>query len=51
VRLSRNSPHIIARNSTQEVHLDRPEVGIDAICQVVEAARGHGSVRHAELVK
>jgi hypothetical protein len=51
VRLSRNSPRVIARNSTHDVHLDGPEVVIDAIRQVVEAARGHASVRHEEVVK
>jgi len=51
VRLSRNSAHIIARNSTHDIHLDRPELVIDAIREVVEAARHHRSVKHDEVVK
>lgn len=51
VNLSRNSAHIIARNSTHDIHLDRPELVVDAIHQVVEAARHHGSVKHDEVVK
>jgi pimeloyl-ACP methyl ester carboxylesterase len=50
-QLSRNSAHVIARNSTHDVHLDRPELVVEAIRQVVEAARHHGSVRHSEVVK
>lgn len=50
-RLSRNSAHIIARNSTHDIHLDRPELVVDAIRQVIEAARRHGRVKHSEVVK
>jgi len=51
VRLSRNSAHIIAKNSGHDVHLDRPELVIDAIRQVVEAVRHHTSVKGSETVK
>jgi len=50
VSLSRNSAHIIARNSTHDIHLDRPELVVDAIRKVFEAARHHKSVKHAEIV-
>src|ERR1041385_3703583 len=51
VSLSRNSAHIIARNSTHDIHLDRPELVIAAIHQVFDAARHHKSVKHDEVVE
>jgi pimeloyl-ACP methyl ester carboxylesterase len=51
VRLSRNSAHVIASNSSHDIQLDRPELVIEAIRQVYEAARHHTSVQHAEVVK
>ena len=51
VSLSRNSAHIIARNSTHDIHLDRPELVIAAIRQVFNAARHHKSVKHDEIVE
>lgn len=50
-RLSKNSAHVIARNSTHDIHLDRPELVIDAIRRVFDAARRHKRVRAAEVVK
>src|SRR5262249_38703781 len=49
--LSRNSAHVIARNSSHDLHIDRPELVIQAIRQVVEAAKHHGSVRHEEIIE
>ena len=43
-RLSRNSEHIIAEDSTHNIQADDPELVIDAIRQVVEAVRNGGSV-------
>jgi pimeloyl-ACP methyl ester carboxylesterase len=43
-RLSRNSEHIIAEDSTHNIQSDDPELVIDAIHQVVEAVRNGGSV-------
>ena len=43
-RLSRNSEHIIAEDSTHGIPYDDPELVIDAIRQVEEAARNGGSV-------
>ena len=51
VQLSRNSAHIIATNSTHDIHLDRPELVVDAIDQVVDAVRHHNKVKREELVK
>jgi pimeloyl-ACP methyl ester carboxylesterase len=51
VSLSRNSAHIIAKNSTHDIHLDRPELVVDAIRQVLDAARHHKSVKHDEVVE
>jgi pimeloyl-ACP methyl ester carboxylesterase len=39
--LSENSKEIVAQNSTHFVIIDRPDVVIDAISQVVRAARNH----------
>jgi len=39
--LSENSKEIVAQNSTHFVIIDRPDVAIDAIRQVVNAARNH----------
>jgi pimeloyl-ACP methyl ester carboxylesterase len=50
-RLSRNSAHIYAKNSGHDIHLDRPELVIDAIRQVVEAVRHQTSVKSSEIVK
>lgn len=38
-RLSRNSQHIIAPNSGHNIHLETPDLVIDAIRRVIEAAR------------
>lgn len=51
VSLSRNSAHVIAKNSTHDIQLDRPELVVDAIRQVFEAARHHKSVKHDEVVE
>jgi pimeloyl-ACP methyl ester carboxylesterase len=37
--LSSNSRHVVASNSSHDVHLQQPQIVIDAIRQVVEAAR------------
>ena len=43
-RLSRNSEHIIAEDSTHNIQYDDPGLVIDATRQVVEAVRNGGSV-------
>jgi pimeloyl-ACP methyl ester carboxylesterase len=40
-RLSRNGKFVVVERSGHHIHLDRPAVVIDAIRQVVEAARKH----------
>ena len=37
--LSRNSKQVIATESSHEIHIDQPELVVDAIRQVVEAAK------------
>ena len=51
VRLSRNSAYIIAKNSSHEIHLDRPELVIEAVHQVFEATRHHTSVKRSEVIR
>jgi pimeloyl-ACP methyl ester carboxylesterase len=43
-RLSQNSELVIAKDSTHYIQLDRPELVVDAIRRVVEAARDGGQV-------
>ncbi|HEY6952843.1 MAG TPA: alpha/beta hydrolase [Bacteroidota bacterium] len=50
-KLSRNSQHIIAKNSTHDIHLDRPELVIEAIRRIVESVRHHRSVSGPEVLK
>jgi len=40
-KLSHNSKHIVARNSGHNIHLEAPELVVDAIREVVKAARSH----------
>jgi pimeloyl-ACP methyl ester carboxylesterase len=47
VSLSRNSKEIIAEKSGHFVIIDRPDVVIDAIGQVVQAARNHTKLPHS----
>ena len=42
--LSENSELVVARNSTHYIQFDRPELVVDAIRRVVEAARDGGQV-------
>lgn len=44
--LSENSKEIMAQNSSHFIIIDRPEVVVDAIAQVVRAARNHS---HLEM--
>ena len=36
-KLSRNSKQVIAIESSHEIHIDQPELVVDAIKQIVEA--------------
>ena len=42
--LSENSKEIVAQNSSHFIIIDRPDVLIDAINQVVRAARNHSHI-------
>ena len=43
--LQPDTPHVIATKSSHNVQIEEPQLVIDAIKQVVERARAHGSAR------
>jgi pimeloyl-ACP methyl ester carboxylesterase len=43
--LSRNSQQFVAQNSTHMVIIDQPEIVVEAIHEVINAAKDHGSIR------
>jgi hypothetical protein len=44
-KLSRNSKQIIATESSHEIHIEQPELVVDAIKQVVEAVNKKEKLR------